>query len=241
MRPSTYSGNWVVLGGYRSLRKCLHFAAVDVKLKRGSGPDGRPARPRRRRSSPNSGLAHGGYRLILEAVGSAPATIDAIALNGVLLLTGLPNGAGDRERLAPALSRLVLRNRLVVGSVNSSVGHFAAATRDLAAMDERWPEALPALITHRLPFARRRGAGRDRLAQGGRHPQRLRTLERRGLGPSDGGERRPPSDVRSGGRQTAASGVQDDAARAVRPRPAGPRSGCRPVGTRQAAPADPSG
>jgi hypothetical protein len=44
---------------------------------------------------------------------------------------------------------LVLRNQLVLGTINAGPDAFAAAIRDLGAFETRWPGALRRLITGR--------------------------------------------------------------------------------------------
>ena len=51
------------------------------------------------------------------------------------------------------MRNLVLRNQVVLGSVNASRPDFEAAIRDLAMFRARWPRALGALITGRFPIA----------------------------------------------------------------------------------------
>ncbi len=93
--------------------------------------------------------------VIVEAAGVAKLgfnLIDALALDGVYVLTGIPGG--DRPVDIPAadlMRSLVLGNRLMVGSVNASQAHFRMAVEDLTRAAERWPGHLDKLITHRYP------------------------------------------------------------------------------------------
>jgi len=50
------------------------------------------------------------------------------------------------------MPNVVLKNQVVVGSVNAGREDFAGATRDLGAFEKRWPEALPTLICGRYPM-----------------------------------------------------------------------------------------
>lgn len=92
--------------------------------------------------------AHEPMDLVIEATGHAPHAFETVALlapNGVGALLGIPGD--DRVRLdAGRLHReLVLSNKALVGSVNSSVPHFEAAIDTLAAVPDWLPERL---ITH---------------------------------------------------------------------------------------------
>jgi threonine dehydrogenase-like Zn-dependent dehydrogenase len=108
----------------------------------------------------------GTFDVIIEATGIANLQfelLDALAMNGVYALTGIPSG--DRPLCLDAselMRRLVLRNQLVVGSVNASRDHFDLAVHDLAAAERRWPGQAARLITHRHPYS-------DFTAAFGRH------------------------------------------------------------------------
>ncbi len=94
--------------------------------------------------------------VILEAAGIASLDFDlleALALNGIFLLTGIPGGDRPLQIDGPALMRtLVLKNQAMVGSVNASRDHFRMAVADLAAAGLRWPGHVEKLITHIHPF-----------------------------------------------------------------------------------------
>ena len=98
----------------------------------------------------------GTFDLIFEATGVASLEfdlLDALAINGVYAVTGIPSG--DRALTLPGaefMRRLVLRNQLVVGSVNASRDHFQLAVNDLVRAEARWPQRVVNLITHRHPF-----------------------------------------------------------------------------------------
>jgi threonine dehydrogenase-like Zn-dependent dehydrogenase len=51
------------------------------------------------------------------------------------------------------MRRLVLRNQVLVGSVNASRDHFQLAVDDLVLAETRWPHHVADLITHRHPYA----------------------------------------------------------------------------------------
>jgi threonine dehydrogenase-like Zn-dependent dehydrogenase len=91
--------------------------------------------------------------VILEAAGIAALDfdlLDALATNGIFVLTGIPGGNRPMQISGAAvMSRLVLRNQVMVGSVNASRDHFGMAVRDLSTANLRWKGFLPRLITHR--------------------------------------------------------------------------------------------
>jgi threonine dehydrogenase-like Zn-dependent dehydrogenase len=51
------------------------------------------------------------------------------------------------------MRRLVLRNQVVLGSVNASRNHFQLAVNDLAQAQTRWHEHVAQLITNRYEYS----------------------------------------------------------------------------------------
>ena len=98
----------------------------------------------------------GTFDLIFEATGIASLEfdlLDALAMNGVYAVTGIPSG--DRPLSlsgAEFMRRLVLRNQVMVGSVNASRDHFKLAVNDLVLAQARWPQRVADLITHRHSY-----------------------------------------------------------------------------------------
>lgn len=97
----------------------------------------------------------GPMELIIEAAGIAALEfnlLDALALDGVYVLTGIPGGRRPIEIAGSELiSRLVLGNRVMVGSVNAGRDHYQMAVDDLMAACLRWGDHPGRLITHRYP------------------------------------------------------------------------------------------
>jgi threonine dehydrogenase-like Zn-dependent dehydrogenase len=97
----------------------------------------------------------GPMELIVEATGIAALEfnlLDALALNGVYVLTGIPGGHRPIEIAGSELiSRLVLGNRVMVGSVNAARDHYQMAVDDLMTARLRWGDHLDRLITNRYP------------------------------------------------------------------------------------------
>jgi threonine dehydrogenase-like Zn-dependent dehydrogenase len=95
----------------------------------------------------------GGMDFILDATGIAQLEfnlLDALALNGIYALTGIPGG--DRPLQIPGaelIRQLVLGNQVMLGSVNAARGHFQMAADDLAHAHLLWGDQIAALITHR--------------------------------------------------------------------------------------------
>ncbi len=98
----------------------------------------------------------GPMELILKATGVASLEfnlLDALASDGVYVLTGIPGG--DRPLEIPGadlIRQLVLDNQVMLGSVNAARGHFQMAVDDLAHAHLRWGDHLAKLITHRYPY-----------------------------------------------------------------------------------------
>ena len=94
--------------------------------------------------------------LIFEATGVAALEfnlMDALGYNGVYVLTGIPGG--DRPVQidgADLIRQLVLKNQVMVGSVNDAQGHFQMAVDDLARAHLRWGDHLQKLITQHHPM-----------------------------------------------------------------------------------------
>ena len=98
----------------------------------------------------------GSCDLVFEATGIpllAFDLIDALAVNGAYVLTGIPFGDRPVELSgAQLIRRLVLGNQVMVGSVNAAPDHFHSAVSDLAQAYARWGDHVTALITNRHEF-----------------------------------------------------------------------------------------
>jgi threonine dehydrogenase-like Zn-dependent dehydrogenase len=99
----------------------------------------------------------GNVDVLVEATGAPPVALqalDALGHNGVLVLFGLPGGRLPLEVDAAGVVRtLVLRNQMVLGTINAGPNAFEAAIRDLGAFEARWPGALGRLISGRHALA----------------------------------------------------------------------------------------
>ena len=79
--------------------------------------------------------------------------LDALAPNGVYVLTGIP--AGNRPLEIPGaelMRQLVLDNQVMVGSVNAARGHYQMAVDDLGLARLKWGKHVAKLITHRHAY-----------------------------------------------------------------------------------------
>ncbi len=98
----------------------------------------------------------GAMDLILEATGVPSLAfnlLDALATNGIYVLTGIPGG--DRPLQIPGadlIRQLVLDNQLMFGSVNAARDHYQMAVADLLAAHQRWGDHLNRLITQKVPY-----------------------------------------------------------------------------------------
>ncbi|PIS00895.1 MAG: alcohol dehydrogenase [Chlamydiae bacterium CG10_big_fil_rev_8_21_14_0_10_35_9] len=94
------------------------------------------------------------FDMIVEAAGIAKLDFDLIhvlANNGVYVLTGVPGD--DRPLNVDAgniMKQLVLKNQVIVGSVNAGNIHFKRALQDLEAAEKKWKGVMEKLITHRV-------------------------------------------------------------------------------------------
>jgi len=107
----------------------------------------------------------GDMELVFEATGVASLEfnlLDALGVNGVYVLTGIPGGSRPLQvQGAELIRRLVLDNQVMVGSVNASQAHFQLAVDDLLRARLTWGDHVERLISHRLPF----GEFQDALAR----------------------------------------------------------------------------
>lgn len=95
--------------------------------------------------------------LVYEAVGNSRLSFEvlrALGLNGVYVLTGLPGWQTLMETDLTALFRdMVLKNQVVLGTVNARPHDFRVAIADLEIFHQHWPEAVRA-SRHELQLRR---------------------------------------------------------------------------------------
>jgi threonine dehydrogenase-like Zn-dependent dehydrogenase len=98
----------------------------------------------------------GEWDYIFEATGIAKLQIeliDALAFNGILITTGIAEG--DRPitiAAGNAFKQLVLKNQVILGSVNASMQHYENAVSYLVSSLARWPDAIKRVITEKVRY-----------------------------------------------------------------------------------------
>ena len=97
----------------------------------------------------------GNIDVIYEAVGHSHFALQALQVlgtNGLYVLTGVPGLQAFIEADPARLMRdMVLKNQVLLGTVNAGTEAFAAALRDLDAFRRRWPAVVSTLIAGRYP------------------------------------------------------------------------------------------
>ena len=93
---------------------------------------------------------------IFEATGVAEVgfnLIDALGTNGIYVMTGIPHGERPVCITGGELMRqLVLKNQLILGSVNAGPKHFELAIRDLEKAKNKWGSLMDEIITTRVSY-----------------------------------------------------------------------------------------
>ena len=98
----------------------------------------------------------GEFDFVFEATGIAMLQIeliDTLATNGIYVATGIP--AGKRPMTIDAahvLQQLVLKNQIILGSVNASVDHYRMAVDYMEESSTKWPGVIKQTITESVPF-----------------------------------------------------------------------------------------
>src|ERR1700722_12026703 len=97
----------------------------------------------------------GNVDLVYEAAGHSHFALEALGwlgTNGIFVLTGVP-GLQAFVETDPArrMRDMVLKNQILLGTVNAGPDDFASALRDLELFRQRWPEAVQPLIAARSP------------------------------------------------------------------------------------------
>jgi threonine dehydrogenase-like Zn-dependent dehydrogenase len=97
----------------------------------------------------------GNIDLVYEAVGHSHFALEALrvlGMNGIFVLTGVPGLQAFIEADPARLMRdIVLKNQVLLGTVNAGADAFASALRQLDLFRRRWPEAVQTLIAGRYP------------------------------------------------------------------------------------------
>jgi glucose 1-dehydrogenase len=105
---------------------------------------------------PELAASIGNIDLIYEAVGHSRFALEVLRVlgqNGIYVLTGAP-GLDEFVQAGPAslMRDMVLKNQVLLGTVNAGPDAFAAALADLESFEARWPQATRTLIAGRYPL-----------------------------------------------------------------------------------------
>lgn len=94
--------------------------------------------------------------IIVEAAGIANLDFqlfDLLGINGIYVLTGVPSEGKPLEVSGGHLMKqIVMKNQVVVGSVNASFDHFHQAVNDLKDGLSQWKETVAKIISHKIPY-----------------------------------------------------------------------------------------
>jgi threonine dehydrogenase-like Zn-dependent dehydrogenase len=98
----------------------------------------------------------GAVELVYEATGASQLAFQAMRVlghNSIFIFTGVPAlGAAKSVDIDTIMRNAVLKNQVILGTVNAGKDAFEAAIRALGAINQRWPAAVQALITGRYPL-----------------------------------------------------------------------------------------
>jgi glucose 1-dehydrogenase len=93
---------------------------------------------------------------IFEATGVAKLSfqlIDVLGINGIYVMTGIPGDSRPTCIMgAELMKQMVLKNQVIMGSVNASIDHFDVAVRDLEESKKQWGSLINQLITARVTY-----------------------------------------------------------------------------------------
>jgi len=97
----------------------------------------------------------GNIDVVYEAAGQSHFALQAVGVlgtNGIFVLTGVPGLQALVESDPARLMRdMVLKNQVLLGTVNAGPEAFASALRDLDAFRRHWPAVVATLIAGRYP------------------------------------------------------------------------------------------
>jgi threonine dehydrogenase-like Zn-dependent dehydrogenase len=98
----------------------------------------------------------GNIDLVYEAVGASQVAFDVLPVlgtNGIFVFTGVPGRKAPIEVDTDLIMRdAVLKNQVIIGTVNAGKDAFQNAIHDLTIFYQRWPEAVRSLISGRYPI-----------------------------------------------------------------------------------------
>jgi threonine dehydrogenase-like Zn-dependent dehydrogenase len=96
--------------------------------------------------------------LIFEGTGVAELEfqlIDALGINGIYVLSGIPGGSSETcISGAELLRQMVLKNQIMIGSVNAGIEHYTMAVEDLKRARQVWGDTIDKVITQVVPYTK---------------------------------------------------------------------------------------
>ena len=101
-------------------------------------------------------LVVGQIDVVYEGTGASGFAFDvlrALGTNGVYVFTGVPGGSKKIELdTAHLMKEIVLKNQVLVGTVNAGRSDYESAISHIGEFAARWPETLRKVITGRYPL-----------------------------------------------------------------------------------------
>lgn len=98
----------------------------------------------------------GNIDVVYEAMGAPQPAFDVLeqlGANGVFIFTGVPAPSEPLSLdLHQLLLRMIIRNQVVLGTVNQPPAAFPTAIAHLERFHQRWPKVLGRMVTGRFPF-----------------------------------------------------------------------------------------
>lgn len=100
---------------------------------------------------------YGKMDFVIEATGIPKLEfqlMDTLGINGIYVLTGIPSGERPLNITGASLVReFVLKNQVMLGSVNASSAHYTKAVEDLKSSFGKYQASITKVITDRVPYA----------------------------------------------------------------------------------------
>lgn len=100
---------------------------------------------------------YGNMDFIFEATGIAELgfqLMDALGINGIYVLTGIPSGERPVCILgADLMQKMVLNNQIMLGSVNAGRNHYLQAVQELVNVKKKFGSIINSLITERAGYS----------------------------------------------------------------------------------------
>lgn len=94
--------------------------------------------------------------LIFEGTGVAELEfqlIDALGINGIYILSGIPGGSATTcISGAELLRQMVLKNQVMLGCVNAGIEHYRLAVQDLVSAKAKWGDLVNSFITEKVSY-----------------------------------------------------------------------------------------